>query len=143
VTLPLLILIALFACLTAAGWGLWASVRLLRRHGIGGVEEDLDLGRQMFGRSAVSAAVLVCTLAGLIWAGELWAVEWRRSAIGFLVLMALALVAGGAVLWAGAYSSHQQWSPKGSHRGMLLGMLAFAISMGLFVLTVRWLGGWA
>lgn len=131
-----------FCCATAAGILIFArQLRHLARFGIGGSEEDLSKARRVMIRLGVLGAMTLAAGVGAIFCGVHWSSVWRQSIGGQMALNGLIVLAFCGSFLAWGYTLHQQWSRRGSVRGMMKGGVLFTLFVGLGMLAIAWRWG--
>lgn len=122
-------------------WELRRSILILRRIGLGGPEEDLERARNVNRRGLILATVFVAAALATLFVGARWSSQWRETPIGAWTLNIIGLVAGAGFVRAWLYGLHQQWSSKGSYRGMAKAMFHATIAVAVAALAIYWRWG--
>jgi len=135
----LLLFVALLTFAAVAMWRLSIHIACLRRIGVGGPEEDLARARRIMLSVLISALVLMATIAVVVLVGERWAPQWRETPQGRGMLIVLCAMTGAGWLAGMACTLHQQWSARGSWRGLVRGVLYMGLATLAMMVSGRWL----
>ena len=136
-TLLLFVVLLIFAAV--AVWRLSTHIACLRRIGVGGPEEDLVRARRIMRSALISALVLMAAIAAVVLVGERWAPQWRETPQGRGMLIVLCIMAGAGWLAGMVHMLHQQWSARGSWRGLGRGVLYMGLATFALMVSGRWL----